>query len=335
MERAGSEGADGAKGDGTAQGDAGTTAKWKARSRSGAGPSPAPPRKGAGEWPMWVLGLVIMIDQVDQNIVRGAASPIQHAFHLSDLGVGFLLSCYTIVNGLVSVPAGYLADRWRRSRGIAVTLLGWSGLTALTAVAWNYGALVGVRSALGFGQALTEPSASSLLADLYPQRRRGRAFSIQQCLSFIGFGLGLGLGGFVAAQLGWRAAFLVVGLPGAIIAFSVMRLEEPSRGSSDREHLGLPVEAVMEPSKTDPPSMPATPGPPGTGTKPARGPSSDNSKRSPSRRQVVAEMAAGLVDDFRTTIRIPTMRYALVGVSALLFTVTAVGSALPQFYEHQ
>ena len=190
-------------------------------------------------WPMWVLGLVIMIDQVDQNIVRGVATPLKDHFHLSDLQLGILLSSFIAVNGLVSVPAGYLADRWNRTRTVGHTVVAWSAITALTAAAWNYPVLLAVRSALGFGQAITEPSAGSLLADYYPHEERGGAFSIQQCLVFVGFGLGIGLGGLVGEAFGWRAAFLVVGSPGVLIALAVYRLEEPRRGHSDRVHLGV------------------------------------------------------------------------------------------------
>ncbi|MHB1987886.1 MAG: MFS transporter [Acidimicrobiales bacterium] len=248
-------------------------------------------------WPMWILALVIMVDQVDQNILRGAATPIQHAFHLSDFDLGALLSCYTVANGLVSVPAGYLADRWVRRKGIAGTLLVWSGLTALTAAAWNFGALLGIRTALGSGQALSEPSASSLLADLYPRQRRGLAFAAQQCMSYVGFGLGLGLGGVVAAVAGWRAAFLVVGLPGALVAVAAWQLREPPRGEADFGELAQPPRAQL--------------------------------------RFTMRTMLRDLAQDFRTISRIKTMQFALVGVSALLFTVTAAASALPQFYEHQ
>src|SRR5438270_3881181 len=190
-------------------------------------------------WPMWVLGLVIMIDQADQNIVRGVATPIQHAFHLTDLQVGVLLSCFIVVNGFVSVPAGYLADRWHRTRTVGHTVVIWSAITSLTAAAWSYPALIAIRSALGFGQAVTEPAAASLLADHYPVTERGRAFSVQQCLLFAGFGLGLGIGGLVGATLGWRAAVLVVSLPGALIALAVYRLSEPRRGHGDRLQLGV------------------------------------------------------------------------------------------------
>jgi len=252
---------------------------------------------------MWVLGLVIMIDQVDQNIVRGVVTPLKHDFGVSDAGIGLLLSSFVLVNGLVTVPAGYLADRWNRSRTIGHTVVAWSGITALTAAAPNFASLVGVRSALGFGQAITEPSAASLIADYYPAEERGLAFSIQQALLFVGFGLGVGLGGMVGAHWGWRAAFLVVGTPGVLIALAVYRLREPVRGHADRMHLGL-AEAP-EPAAEQ-----------------HRGP-------------LFAGMVDGLRKDLRTIFAITTMRYALVGVTALLFTITAIGAALPQFYERE
>ena len=258
---------------------------------------------------MWVLGLVIMIDQVDQNIVRGVATPLKEDFNLSDLQVGILLSSFIAVNGLVSVPAGYLADRWNRTRTVGHTVVAWSAITALTAAAWNYPSLLAVRSALGFGQAITEPSAGSLLADYYPHEQRGRAFSIQQCLVFVGFGLGIGLGGLVGEALGWRAAFLIVGTPGVLIAVAVYRLKEPRRGHSDRMHLGVDDDSGRA------------------------GEDEHHALFDEGFGAFLRSMGRGLRDDLKVILAIPTMRYALVGVSSLLFTVTAVAAALPQFYE--
>jgi len=260
---------------------------------------------------MWLLGLVIMIDQIDQNIVRGVVTPLQNDAHLhvTDLQIGLLLSCFVVVNGLVTVPAGYLADRWNRSRTIGHTIVGWSGLTALTAAAPNFPALLGVRSALGFGQAITEPSAASLLGDFYTQEKRGLAFSVQQCLFFVGFALGIGLGGVIGNALGWRAAFLIVGTPGVLIAFFVYKLREPARGEADRIRAGgsLADEPDVEPE-----------------------PLFDNGFRA-----FVRDLYDGLKADARTILGITTMRYALVGVASLLFTITAIAAALPQFYERQ
>jgi MFS family permease len=259
-------------------------------------------------WPMWLLGFVIMIDQIDQNLVRGVINPLKDEFHLSDAKIGLLLSCFVLVNGLITVPAGYLADRWNRTRTIGHTIIVWSGITALTAAAPNYWSLVGIRSALGFGQGITEPAAGSLLADYYPADQRGRAFSIQQVLLFLGFGLGVGLGGVIGNSLGWRWAFLLVGTPGVVFAFLVYRLKEPARGHGERLHLGIDADHVEAESE------PLFEG---------------------GFNQFLKDMAQGLRQDLRTIWGIRTMRYALVGVSSLLFTITAIGAALPQFYERQ
>jgi MFS family permease len=268
---------------------------------------PVGPKK-VSTWPMWLLGFVIMVDQVDQNLVRGLINPLKDDFHLSDAKIGLLLSCFVLVNGLVTVPAGYLADRWNRTRTIGHTIIVWSGITALTATAPNYWSLVGIRSALGFGQGITEPAAGSLLADYYPADQRGKAFSIQQVLLFLGFGLGVGLGGVIGNTLGWRWAFLIVGTPGVLIAFLVYRLKEPARGHGERVHLGLDEDHV------EPEPEPLFEG----GFK-----------------VFITDMVAGLRQDLRLIWGIHTMRYALVGVSSLLFTITALGAALPQFYERQ
>jgi len=257
---------------------------------------------------MWILGLVIMIDQIDQNVLRGAASEMQRDLGLSDLQVGLLLSAFVLVNGLVSVPAGYLADRFIRTRTVGHTVVAWSGITALTAAMPNFPSLLAVRGALGFGQAITEPCCASLLADYYPAEKRGEAFSIQQVLTFVGIGLGVGLGGLLANALNWRAAFVIVGLPSVLIAFAVYRMKEPARGAADRMHLGI------EESDVEPEALPLF---------------EHGFKR------FVADMIDGLQADMKTIWNITTMKYALVGVSTLLFTITAAAAALPQFYEKQ
>ena len=261
-------------------------------------------------WPMWMLGLVIMVDQIDQNVVRGLVTPLKEDLGLHDWQIGILLSAFVVVNGIITVPAGYLADRWNRTRTIGHTVVLWSGITALSGAFRNYGWLVSIRAALGFGQAITEPACASLIADYYPADQRGRAFSVQQCLLFVGFGLGVGLGGAIGNTLGWRWAFLIVALPGLLIAALAYRLHEPKRGHADRLHLGIDDTGEDEVEVVQ-------------------------SALANGLRPFLRDMLDGLKADLRTIWAITTMRYALVGVSALLFTMTAVASGLPQFYERQ
>ena len=183
--------------------------------------------------PMWVLGLVILVDEMDKNIVRGLITPLKEEFGVGDLGISVLLSLALLFNGIITVPAGYLADRWKRTQAIGHTVIGWSALTAAGAASVNFPMLVGLRSALGFGQAITEPSAASLIGDYYPTEQRGRAFSIQQAMLFVGAGLGIGVGGAIGATLGWRWALVIMALPGALVALLVYKLREPRRGAAD------------------------------------------------------------------------------------------------------
>ena len=111
-----------------------------------------------GAWPMWVLGLVVLIDQVDQNLVRGVVPQLKADFGIDDFGIGILISAFVLVNGIVTVPAGYLADRWHRTRTIGHTVVAWSGITMLTAASQNFGQLVAGR-ALMSRYRLATPSA--------------------------------------------------------------------------------------------------------------------------------------------------------------------------------
>lgn len=254
---------------------------------------------------MWVLGLVLLVDEIDKNIVRGLIHPLQRHFDVGDFEIGLLISIGLLFNGLITVPAGYLADRWNRSRAIGRTVVGWSALSAAGAASVNFPMLVGMRSALGFGQAISEPSGASLIGDYYPVEQRGKAFSIQQVMLLAGTGLGVTLGGVFGQLVGWRWALVIVALPGLAVAALVFRLREPKRGSADR--LGLGSGAIEH---------------------------DDTRVRLFDRgfAQFCKDMGLGLREDLRTIMAIRTMRYALVGVAALLFTVTAIAVWLPQYY---
>jgi MFS family permease len=254
---------------------------------------------------MWILGLVILIDQIDQNILRGVIPQLKAEFGIDDAAIGALLSVFVLVNGLVTVPAGYLADRWHRTRTIGHTVVAWSAITMLTAAAQTFGQLLLGRAVLGFGQGITEPSANALISDYYPTSQRATAFSLQQIMGIIGFGVGIALGGAIGSTWGWHWAFVVVGPPGFVIAVLAYRLREPRRGHADRLHLGI-----------------------------------DDGDQPPEHvrlfehgfRRFVVDMTRGLVQDMKVIIGIPTLRYALVGVGALLFTVQGVGAWLAEFH---
>jgi MFS family permease len=250
---------------------------------------------GRSPRPLVILAGVTLVDQVDTSILRGVLPYIEDDFDLADWQLGALGFAFVFVNALATIPAGWLADRVRRTRLIGFTLLSWSVLSLLSALSRSYGQLFAARASLGFGQAIDDPASTSLLADTYPAQVRGRVFSVQQVTTFVGGGLGLGLGGFVGGRYGWPWAFAIVGMPGSLLGFVVFRMREPSRGEAD---------GVVLP---EPERIPV--------------------------RELARSASSGLRADLRMIFGIRTMRYVLVGVSTLLFTVTGVGYWLAVYHE--
>jgi MFS family permease len=186
-----------------------------------------------GRYPVMMLALVAFIDSVDRQILPGVLSLVQDDLHISDSKAGVIGSVFIIMSFVATIPAGYLVDRFRRTRLIALVLAIWAVFTALNAAVVSYWQFLAVRAALGVGETANNPASSSLLADYYPPKLRGRAYSYQRAAPIFGTAVGLGVSGVIGALLGWRAAFLIVGIPGSIIAFWVLRLPEPRRGESD------------------------------------------------------------------------------------------------------
>ena len=198
----------------------------------------AAPAKGGwgryGRRPAVVLALVALIDSVDRGILPGVLTEVQDDLGFSDTQMGALAAAFVVAGFLVAIPAGYLADRLARTRIIAVVLASWGVVSAVNGLVHTYWQFLLVRVALGVGETVDNPSSSSLLADYYRPEVRGRAFALQRVAPIVGGSVGLGLGGLVGTHLGWRWAFLLVGVPGSLLAVAVWRTPEPERGESDR-----------------------------------------------------------------------------------------------------
>jgi len=262
--------------------------------------------------PLVVMAVVSLVDQIDVSVARGVLPILEDEWGLTDTELGLLSSVFVFVSALATIPAGWVADHFRRTRVVGWTLLSWSGLILLSATAVNYANLLVARAAMGIGQAVDDPASTSYLGDSYPSRMRGRVFSFQQVSFFLGGGIGLALGGWVGEAVGWRWAFAVVGVPGAVAALAVFRLREPRRGEAE-----LPEAMTWDEIEALPPRVVDRP----------------SGAAGLTVRQFSRLAGTELASQLKMIFGIRTMRYVLVGVGALLFTVSGIGTWLAIYHE--
>ncbi len=164
--------------------------------------------------------------------------PLRREWRLTDAQIGWIGTAFTLLYAVVGLPLGRLADTWSRRALLFAGSLLWTSMTALSALATGFRTLFAARLAVGVGEAVCAPASTSLLADLFPSERRGRATSVFMLGLPVGLGLSYAVSGAVAQAWGWRAAFLVAGLPGLVVALLCLTLPEPPRGAAEREAVG-------------------------------------------------------------------------------------------------
>lgn len=166
-----------------------------------------------------MLLVVYIFNFVDRQILAILAGPIQADLALSDTQMGLLGGvAFALLYSTMAVPLAWLADRTNRSWVITISLGLWSGFTALCSLATGFWSIFLARLGVGIGEAGGVAPSYALISDFYPSEKRARALSIYSLGIPIGSALGVMAGGYIAATVDWRLAFMVVGASGLLIA---------------------------------------------------------------------------------------------------------------------
>lgn len=180
-----------------------------------------------------LLTTVNFLNYIDRQALFAVFPAIQGEFHLSDGQLGFLGSAFIVVYMVNAPLAGYLGDRFRRLPIVAASAALWSLFTLLTGFARDFTQLFLCRAGVGVGESAYAPASSALIADSFPEDRRGSRLAVFNLAVPVGSALGYLLGGLFATWFGWRAAFAIVGVPGIGLALICLLLTEPERGEQD------------------------------------------------------------------------------------------------------
>lgn len=185
---------------------------------------------------LFILVVVYTFNFIDRQIVGILKEPIRTELMLSDTDLGWIGGpAFAIFYATMGIPVAWLADRTSRAGVIGVSLAIWSGMTALCGAAQTFMHLFLARVGVGIGEAGGVAPAYSLIADYFPPERRARALSIYSFGIPIGSALGIVLGGILLDVIGWRSAFVIVGLMGVVLApIFLLTIREPLRGAQDR-----------------------------------------------------------------------------------------------------
>ena len=181
-----------------------------------------------------VLSLINLFNYLDRYVPAALLPDLKNSgLGLSDLQLGSLMTGFLVVYMLAAPVFGAIGDRGSRTRPIAFGVALWSLATACSGLARSYLQLFAARAVVGIGEAAYGTIAPALLADYYPRARRGRVFALFFMAIPVGSALGYVVGGLAGHALGWRAAFMVAGLPGLLLAAWVLGVPDPPRGVQD------------------------------------------------------------------------------------------------------
>jgi MFS family permease len=208
-----------------------------------------PTKSSAPQWPSpavaWfgvgVLVIAFVFSIADRIIISLLVDPIKRDLNLTDTDMGLMMGlAFAIFYALMGLPIGRWADKYSRRAIIGVGIFLWSIMTVLCGLARNFWELFLARVGVGVGEATLSPAAYSMIADYFPKDKLGRALGVYQSGAFLGviFGglairfaataddISLPLVGLIAP---WQLAFMVVGLPGVLVAALMFLVKEPAR----------------------------------------------------------------------------------------------------------
>ncbi len=182
-----------------------------------------------------VLTLMNLLNYIDRYVPSVVKDLFKHDLKLTDFETSLPITGFVIVYMISSVIFGALADRFPRKYIIAAGVLIWSAATALAAFATGFWTFMLARALVGVGEAAYATLAPALLSDFFPPEKRNKILTIFYVAIPVGSALGFILGGYFGQTYGWRAAFLICGIPGIFMALLALWIRDPGRGRYDQD----------------------------------------------------------------------------------------------------
>jgi MFS family permease len=210
-----------------------------------------------------LFGAVLALNGADTATVGAVAPQLEASLHIGHTKIGLLSSIALLVGAVFTIPVGMLVDRIKRMPMLSISIVLWSLASLVSAFAGSYSTLLLTRLVLGVVTATAGPAIASLTGDYFPASERGRVWAYILGGEIAGTAAGFIVSGSVASLIDWRAAFVVLAIPGFFLARTLYRtVPEPLRGGQSRlepgvADLGEALAAAV--ARTENPEEPAAP----------------------------------------------------------------------------
>lgn len=180
-----------------------------------------------------LLTALNLLNYIDRSVLFAVQELIKEEFHRSDAAFGMLTSVFFIFYMCAAPFMGPLSVRFSRKAVIIAGALVWSGATLLTAVTHDFTGLIIRHTLVGVGEASFVILSPTFVADMFPEKQRGRVMGIFYLAIPVGTALGYVLGGLMGPAYGWRTPFYVGAAPGVLLAALLLFIPEPPLGQFD------------------------------------------------------------------------------------------------------
>ena len=173
-----------------------------------------------------ICSLLYMVNYVDRQVLSITVVYIQRDLGLTDTQIGFIQTTFFMSMAVFAFPAAFLADRWSRTKSIAIMAALWSIFTFITGLGRNFVGILLPRSLVGIGEAGFTSGGIPLIAAAFPKESRGKAMGIFNMAIPIGSAAGMLLGGVISNAWGWRMAFFIFAIPGIILGILALLMKD-------------------------------------------------------------------------------------------------------------
>ncbi len=187
-----------------------------------------------------LFALVLALNGADTATVGAVAPQLEHALHIGNTKIGLLSAVSLLVGAVFTIPVGLMVDRVRRMPILSLSIVLWSAASLASALAGSYSSLLLTRLLLGAVAATAGPAIASLTGDYFHASERGRIWAYVLAGEVFGTAIGFIVSGSVASLIDWRAAFVVLAIPGFFLARALWRtVPEPLRGGQSHLDPGV------------------------------------------------------------------------------------------------